>query len=394
MTPILRTLPAVAVLALAACNGDSTRPGDEFVANRVVARVQKAESGEELKLDAELMGMHVASALDPARAFTLLLGGDMRDEEMPGGPMMELFIPGPLAARSYPVGTLDITDDEPPTLDGLTTALATVMAPEEDGDDLDFFTTTGGKVDVVSATAGSGRTPGHVRARVALELREFYFDREPASYGKRATGKGSLDGPVMHTLASDAELAFTGAFTGNTQRDLFDGLFGGGDYGEREWTFFVGSAGRDPYLNPYGQLSIRLSRAPSAGQTVRFGPVAPDSLFGRGGGSPADTSAAFLYVSGGASERPDTLSMRGAMYLATSGELRVEAASSDVIRGTLTLTFAEYDLRTRAFGPRRVTASGRVGLSTMREPLMFSRAPSLKTRRAAHLRTSRALAPR
>ena len=76
MTSLLRSVPALAtVLALAACNGDSTRPGDEFVRNRVVARVQKAESNEELKLDAPLMGLHVASVLDPARAFTLLLGG-------------------------------------------------------------------------------------------------------------------------------------------------------------------------------------------------------------------------------------------------------------------------------------------------------------------------------
>ena len=392
MNPILRILPAAAVLALAACNGDSTRPGDEFVANRVVARVQKAESGEELKLDAELMGLHVASALDASRAFTLLLGGDMLGGEMEMGPMMELFIPGPLAARSYPVGVLDINADEPPAVDGLTTALAMVVAPEDDGDDMDFFSTTGGSVDVVSAAAASGRTPGHVRARVALDLREFYFDREPITYGKRATGKGSLDGPVMHTLASDAEVAFTGAFTGSTRRDLFDGMFGGSPDG-REWSFFVGTGGRDPYFDPYGQLSLALSRTPRAGETLRFAAVAPDSLFGPGAGSAPDTSAAFLYVSGGATERPDTLSRGGTLYLSTAGEFRVEAATADALRGTLTLTLAEYDLRTRTFGARRVTAAGRVGLSMSREPVMFGRAPSLQTRRAAHARVSRALAP-
>lgn len=393
MNPILRILPTAAVMALAACNGDSTRPGDEFVANRVVARVQKAESGEELKLDAELMGVHVASALDAGRAFTLLMGGDMFREEMAMGPMMELFIPGPLAARSYPVGVLDITAEEPPALDGLTTALATVVAPEKDGDDMDFFSTTGGKVDVVSAEAASGKAPGHVRARVALELREFYFDREPITYGKRATGKGSLDGPVLHTLASDAEIAFTGAFTGSTRRDLFDGIFGGSPDG-REWTFFVSSGGRDPYFDPHGQLSLNLSRTPRAGETLRFAAVSPDSLYRRGGGSAADTSAAFLYVSGGATERPDTLSQRGTLYLSDAGELRVEAATADALRGTLTLTLVEYDIRTRTFGTRRVTATGRVGLSMSKEPVMFGRAPSLQARRAAHARTSRALAPR
>lgn len=376
-----RSLPTLAaLLALAACNGDSTRSGDEFVANRVVARVQKADSRQELKVDAPLMGLHVASALDPSRAFTMLLGGDPFGEaEM--GPMLQMIVPGPLAARSYPVGKLDITEEEETSPDQLTTVLAMVVAPEPDGDDVDFFTTTGGTVDVVTAEAGSSNRPGRVQARVALDLREFYFDREPAGYGKAATGKGSLDGPLMHSVASDAELSFAGAFTGSTSRDLFGGMFGEEPGMERHWSFTVGTPARAPREGGFGHLSIRLGRIPGPGQWLRFTMVEPDTMYGRTG--PADTTSSAVLQVFSMRETPDTLAWGPPTYLSTAGELRVESATAEAIRGTLTLTLTEYDFRTRKLGTRTVTASGRVGLALLAPPPFFSRAPAVQASRAA-----------
>jgi len=379
--PRFRPLSTLAaLLALAACDNDSTRSGDEFVANRVVARVQKSDSRQELKLDAPLMGLHVISALDPARAFTMLLGGDPFGEaEM--GPMLQMIVPGPLAARRYPVGTLDITAEEEISPDQLTTALAVVAAPEPDGDDMDFFTTTGGTVDVVTAEAGSSSRPGRVQARVALDLREFYFDREPAGYGKAATGKGSLDGPLMHSLASDAEIAFTGAFTGSTSRSLLGAMFGEEPGMERQWGFEVGTPGRSRGEGSFGRLAIRLGRIPGAGQTVRFTMVAPDTMFTRTG--PADTASSAELMVFSMNETRDTLSWGAPVFLSTSGELRVESATAEAIRGTLTLTLTEYDYRTRGLGTRTVTASGRVGLALLAPPPFFSRAPAVQASRAA-----------
>jgi hypothetical protein len=384
-----RPFPALAALvALAACNSDSTRSGDEFVPNRVVARVQKADSRQELKLDAPLMGIHVYSALDPERAFTMLLGGDpFGESEM--GPMLQMIVPGALTARGYPVGSLDITRDEGMSPAEITTTLGFVVAPEPDGDDMDFFTTTGGTVDVVTAELGSATRPGRVRARVALDLREFYFDREPAGYGKQATGKGSLDGPLMQTVASDAEVAFTGAFTGSTLRDLMGGMYGeepGLQPGvRRHWSFNVGTPGSAPREGSFGHLSLRLGRIPAAGQTVRFTMVEPDTNWVRTG--PADTvSSAELQVFT-ISDTPDTLSWGPPTYLSTAGELRVESATAQAIRGTLTLTLTEFDFRTRKLGTRRVTATGRLGLSLTEAPPFFSRAPAVRAHRAAAKRT-------
>lgn len=383
--PRFRSLPTLATLvALAACNNDSTRSGDEFVANRVVARVQKADSRQELKLDAPLMGLHVYSALDAARAFTVLLGGDpFQESEM--GPMLQMIVPGPLTARSYPVGSLDITAHDEMSPAEITTTLGIVVAPEPDGDDMDFFTTTGGTVNVVTAELGSTKRPGRVQARMALDLREFYFDREPASYGKQATGKGALDGPLMQSVASDAEIAFTGAFTGSTVRDLLGGMFGeepGREPGvRRRWSFMVGTPGRAPREGSFGHLSLRLGRIPATGQTVRFRLVEPDTMFGRTG--PADTASSAALQVFTMSHTRETPSAGAPLYLSTSGELRVESATAEAIRGTLTLTFTEYDFRTRKLGTGTVTASGRVGLGLMEAPPLFSRAPAVQARRAA-----------
>lgn len=375
-----RSFSLAALVALAACDNDSTRSGDEFVANRVVARVQKADSRQELKLDAPLMGIHVYSALDPARAFTMLLGGDpFGESEM--GPMLQMIVPGVLTARSYQVGSLDITADEEMSPAEITTTLGIVVAPEPDGDDVDFFTTTGGSLDVVTAELGSTARPGRVQARVALDLREFYFDREPAGYGKQATGKGSLDGPLMQSVASDAELAFTGAFTGSTLRDLFGGMFGEEPGMARHWSFNVGTPGRGQREGSFGQLSLRLGRIPATGQTVRFTMVVPDTMWGRTG--PADTASSAELQVYTMSETPDTLSWGAPTYLSTSGELRVQSATAEAIRGTLTLTLTEYDFRTRRLGTRTVTASGRVGLALMDAPPFFNRAPAVRASRAA-----------
>ena len=387
--PKLRSFTTLAALAaLAACNSDSTRSGDEFVANRVVARVQKADSRQELKLDAPLMGIHVYSALDPARAFTMLLGGDpFGESEM--GPMLQMIVPGALTARGYPVGSLDITAEEEMSPAEITTTLGMVVAPEPDGDDMDFFTTTGGTVDVVTADLGSATRPGRVQARVALDLREFYFDREPAGYGKQATGKGSLDGPLVQSVASDAEVAFTGAFTGSTLRDLMGGMFGeepGLEPGvRRQWSFTVGTPGRAPREGSFGHLSLRLGRIPAAGQTVRFTTVQPDTTWRRTG--PADTASSAELQVFTMRETPDTLSWGSPVYLSTSGELRVESATAQAIRGTLTLTLTEYDFRTGKLGTRTVTASGRVGLSLTEAPPFFNRAPAVRAHRAASKRT-------
>jgi hypothetical protein len=384
-----RSTPTLAALVvLAACNSDSTRSGDEFVANRVVARVQKADSRQELKLDAPLMGIHVYSALDPSRAFTMLLGADpFGESEM--GPMLQLIVPGVLTARGYPVGSLDITAEEEMSPAEITTTLGIVVAPEPDGDDMDFFTTTGGTVDVVTADLGSVTRPGRVQARVALDLREFYFDREPAGYGKQATGKGSLDGPLMQSVASDAEVAFTGAFTGSTRRDLMGGMFGeepGLEPGvRRHWSFTVSTPGSAPRGGSFGYLSLRLGRIPATGQTVRFTMVQPDTTWGRPG--PADTASSAELQVIGPGDTPDTLSWDPPTYLSTSGELRVESATAQAIRGTLTLTLTEYDFRTGRLGTRTVTASGRVGLSLTDAPPFFSRAPAVRAHRAASRRT-------
>ena len=375
-----RSLPTLAaLLALAACNNDSTRSGDEFVANRVVARVQKADSRQELKLDAPLMGLHVYSALDPARAFTMLLGGDpFEGTEM--GPMLQMIVPGRLTARSYPVGSLDITAEEEMSPTEITTTLGFVVAPEPDGDDVDFFTTRGGTLDVVTAELGSATRPGRVQARVALDLREFYFDREPAGYGKEATGKGALDGPLMQSVASDAEVAFTGAFTGSTLRDLFGGMFREEPGSGRQWSFAVGTPGRAPREGSFGHLSLRLGRIPAAGQTIRFTMVEPDTTFRRTG--PADTASSAELQVFTISETRDTLAWGPPVYLSTSGELRAESATAEAIRGTLTLTLTEYDFRTRKLGTRTVTASGRVGLALLEAPPFFNRAPAVRARRA------------
>ena len=379
-----RSLPVIAaVLALSACEGSSPRAGDEFVANRVVARVQKAESGEELKLDAPLMALQVTSALDADRALTLVIGGDLFGmdtlQSMP--PMLQLLIPGPPAARTYPVGSLDLTTDEIPVLDGTTSVLASVVAPEPDGDDVDYFTSTGGSVQVVRADAATGRMPGHLRARVDLQLRELYFDRLPAVYGKQATGKGALDGMMMATLASDADITFTGAFNGRTPRELLGNVFGGMLGGGREWGFVVAESGL-----PAGHLSLRLARIPAAGETLRFSEVAPDRLYGPG----TDTmSVAMLQLFTGLDLDSDTMPHRSSAYVSRSGELRVDAATPEAIRGTLTLTLAEYDHAGKPTG-RAVSASGRVGLSLREAPGLFNRVPAVRSLRATRARLHRA----
>ncbi len=373
-----RSLTALAaLLALAACEGSSPRTGDEFVANRVVARVQKSESGEELKLDAPLVALQVTSALDPARALTMVIGGDLFgvDTLRSLPPMLQLLIPGPLAARGYPVGSLDLTKDELPALDGTSHVLASVVAPEPDGDDVDYFTSTGGSVEVVRADAATGRLPGHLRARVDLQLRELYFDRFPAVYGKSATGKGTLDGMMMATLASDADLAFTGAFNGRTPRELLGNVFGGMLGGEREWSFLVAESGL-----PAGDLSLRLARIPATGETLRFSPVTPDRLLG-----PDTASVAMLQLFTELDLGADTVPFRSSLYVSRAGELRVDAATPEAIRGTLTLTLAEYNEAGTPTG-RTVSASGRVGLSLQGAPGLFNRAPAARSLRATRAR--------
>lgn len=388
-----RSLPAIAaLLALAACDGnDSPRPGDEFVANRVVARVQKSESGQELKLDAPLMALHVTSALDASRAFSLVIGGDLMAADTFSGsmpPMLQMLIPGALTARTYPVGSLDLTTDDVPSLEGSSTALASVVAPEPDGDDVDFFTSTGGRVDVVKAELTDGPIPGRLRARVNLDLREFYFDRFPAGYGKQATGKGALDGPVMSTLASDADITFTGAFSGRTPRELLANLFGGMMGGEREWGFLVAGPGSTP-MDAMGEFSIRLARIPAAGETLRFPAIAPEAIYG----PRADTaSVAVLRVFTAVPTEPDTLAPRRSLFFVSSaGQLRVDAATPQAIRGTLTLTLAEYDMATRKATGRTVTAAGPVGLGLVDAPMLFNRAPAARSLRATRARLHAAL---
>jgi hypothetical protein len=374
-----RSLTALAaVLALAACEGNSPRTGDEFVANRVVARVQKAETGEELKLDAPLMALQVTSALDASRALTLVVGSDLLGidtltAELP--PMMQMLIPGPLAARTYPVGSLDLTSEMLPLLDGTSHALASVVAPEPDGDDVDFFSSTGGSVEVVRADAGTGRLPGHMRARVRLDLREFHFDRFPAVYGKQATATGALDGLLFASLASDADVTFSGAFTGRTPRELLGSVFGGLMGGEREWGFLVTSSVSHELA--VGELSIRLARVPGVGETLRFSSVAPGALYGPA----ADTvSVAVLQVFSGTLDGDDPSTQ--SMYISSTGQLRVDAATPDAIRGTLTLTLAEYDFATGKTTGRTVSATGPVGLSLQEAPGMFNRTPAARAARA------------
>jgi hypothetical protein len=379
-----RTLPAIAaLLALAACDGnDSPRPGDEFVANRVVARVQKSESAKELKLDAPLMALHVTSVLDARRALTLVIGGDMMAADtfsasMPQ--MLEMLIPGPLTARTYPVGTLDLANDAPPVLEGSNTALASVAAPEPDGDDVDYFTSTGGSVEVVKAELTDGPIPGRLRARVSLDLREFYFDRFPTSYGKQATGKGALDGPIMSTLASDGDITFTGAFSGRTSRELLPSIFGM-TRGEREWGFLLAGPGSTP-LDPMGELTIRLARIPAAGETLRFAAIDPDAIY-RG---PDTASVAMLHVFSEMG-RDSLAPGRSMFFISSAGQLRVEAATREAIRGTLTLTLAEYDYETRRATGRTVTATGPVGLALGDAPMLFNRAPAARSLRASRAR--------
>jgi hypothetical protein len=373
-----RSLTALAaVLALAACEGDSPRPGDEFVANRVVARVQKAE-GEELKLDAPLMALQVTSALDASRALTLVVGGDLLGIDtlttaLP--PMMQVLVPGPLAARTYPVGSLDLSSETLPLLDGTGDALASVAAPEPDGDDVDYFSSTGGSVEVVRVDAGMGRLPGHMRARVRLDLREFHFDRFPAVYGKQATATGALDGLLFESLASDADLTFSGAFTGRTPRELLGSMFGGLLGREREWGFLVTSSANQALAA--GELSLRLARVPGVGETLRFSSVAPDALYGPG----ADTaSVAVLHVFSGTLDGDDPSTQ--SMYISSAGQLRVDAATPDAIRGTLTLTLAEHDFATGKSTGRTVSATGPVGLSLQEAPGVFNRTPAARAARA------------
>lgn len=371
-----RSLTALAaVLALAACDGNSPRAGDEFVANRVVARVQKSETGEELKLDAPLMALQVTSALDADRALTLVIGGDLLGIDTLSAsipPMMQMLIPGTLAARTYPVGSLDLASETLPVLDGTSHALASVVAPEPDGDNVDFFSSTGGSVEVLRADAATGRMPGHMRARVRLDLREFHFDRFPAVYGKQATATGALDGMLLASLASDADVTFTGAFTGRTPRELLGNVFGGLMGGPREWGFLVTASGSNPLAA--GDLSIRLARIPGAGETLRFSAVAPDALYGPA----ADTvNVAVLQVFTG-----DAFSPTQSMYVSSAGQLRVDAATSEAIRGTLTLTLAEYDFATGKTTGRTVSATGPVGLSLQEAPGLFNRSPAARAARA------------
>lgn len=352
-------LPALAVVALAACDGNSTHSEDRFVANRAIVRVQKDESGEVLKLDAPVTALQVVSALDASRGFTAVVGGDLDDdpgEEM--SPMLALYLPGALAPRAYPVGLLDETSAmAPPPEDG--TSTYGVVAAAGNGGKTGYFATTGGSVEVVSVDPASGQRPGHLRARLGLELREVRME-PPFGFGSNASGDGTVDGLLVQVLASDADLSFSGAFTGVAQRELLGGVFGGMG-GSYDWTLLVGP--RDGTASGLGSLDLHLARIPAAGETIRFSPVAPRELRARAG-TPADT------VSGAILEVFDTSSRR---YLSTAGQLHVESATPDAARGTLTLTLTELDASGR-LGTRTVTATGRVGLSRTSLGARFTRA--------------------
>lgn len=357
----VRALPVLALTALAACNGESTSSDDRFVPNRVVFRVEQDGSREELKVDAPLFALHAVSALDPARATTLALGGDPMEFDG-ASPMLQLVLPGTLAARSYAVGAPDAATA------GRETASGVVVVPGRDTDAVNLFSSTGGTVEVVSADLGSGSVPGHLRARVAMDLTGFELRDEKPGGTIRATGRGMLDGPVLRALASDAEISFTGAFTGAVRRDLLSGvadrLFGA----TNDWFFLVGSQGEE-----MGALDIHLARIPAAGETIRFAAIPPDVLRGSAGTAADSVNSALLAVFTAADVvRPS--------YLSTAGQLRVESASSEVVRGTLALTLTEFDPRTGQLGSRTVAASGRVAFALGDLPLSLSRSPALRAR--------------
>jgi hypothetical protein len=361
---LLSVPPLLMLATLAACDRDPNGSGGEFKANRVVARVQKEGEAQQLKLDVPLQGMQVTSVLSASRAFTLLIGGDPEAMEPDQAePMMQLLVNGPLAVRGYPVLSVDFEAENPLPPGGEPAALGLVAAREPDGDDTDLFVTTGGALDVVEVRAPEASPLGRVRARVDLKLRELSMTT--GTLGKPATGKGTLDGPVLQLPGSDAELSFTGAFAGSTVPDLLRSAF---DFEPGAWSFSAqgGTTMADFYL--------RLARIPRAGETVALRFVAPDTLRGTLGSDTA--SSALLGVYG------RELQTSGGVFLSTSGELRVESADASSVRGTLTVTLTEYDFATEKLGTRTVTATGRVGLVTQAASPFFSRAPAVRARLA------------
>lgn len=369
---LLRSLPALAVLALAACDGDSTHSEDTFVANRALARIQRDETREELKLDVPVLAMQVVSVLDPARATTVVVGGTFDDlDDTRASPMLELYIPGALKPGSYPIGVLDPASYELPSADE-TSVFGLLAASRSSGATPSLFATTGGSVEVVSVEPATGRLPGHLRARMNLELREFSLDEDVFGFGGGATGRGTVDGLMLQSPASDAEVAFTGAYTGATERDLLSSSFSQYAGSPRDWLFLTRAGSLEGGI---GTLDLHLARVPVAGETLRFSPVFPDVLRSS---PPADSvSAAVLEVFGATGMQA---------YLSTSGQLRVESATAEAVRGTLTLTLTETDRATGRRGTRTVTASGRVGFALTSASPFLNRSSA---HRAALLRSRR-----
>lgn len=363
---LARLVPFLAVAAFAACGngGGTTDPGEEaFVAGRVVARVDKG--GGDLRLDEPVQALHMASAIDPTRAVTWIVGGQ------PAGlsaPMLQLLIPGALTPRAYPAGFFDFLDDgsvDDPS--ALPSAMGLLLAAAPGGANPAFFTSDGGSVQVVSADGGPG-APGRLQARLDLRMREVRLDRE--AYGGQATARGTVDGPLVHALASDARLSLAGAVSGTTRGEFpLDALNGTTGHG-RTWTFWMDGA---------GWVELHLGRIPAAGETLALQPLRRSGL----DYAPADSSGLVLIIPDD-SAPADSLGFRAFRYVSTAGELRVQSADAWAVRGTLTATLREHNPVTGAIGGRTVTATGPVGV-VLQEPVFpagasFSRANLLPGR--------------
>lgn len=355
----VRLLPYAGLLFLGACD-KSTKPTEEFIPGKVVATVQKFEPEITLKLEADAFALQLTSALDPSRAYSFLFGGtagfggDTLDYGYePEEPIMELFLPGRLAPRGYTMGSFDPFADEPAELFASDKGLGVVSAVEPDGDDIDFFSTSGGTVEVVQADPMSAGQPGRVRARLNLALVEM-TQRGP---GKRAKGTGTVDGPVWEEILTDADLTLAGAITGRTDRELLEP---GGSPSRPTWNFPVSRAGGTD-LRSRSWLTLQLARIPATGETVTLQP-----LPFRGNTTHTDVSGVML-VDYGVRSPGDTLPPEGVIYQSTGGALRVESvapASSGqrVLRGTLAATLAGRSLRTGQPTGTSIQLSGRVGL--------------------------------
>jgi hypothetical protein len=342
----------LAVLA-GACSegGGPSEPAVEeaFATGRVVARVQR-DAGGELRLDEPVQALHMASVLDPARAVTWVLGSG-RSGGAFDAPMLQLIIPGALSPRAYPAGFFDLVNgdgvDDP---SALPQTLGLVQAGGAGGGAAGFFTTAGGTVQVVGADGTPG-APGRLRARLDLRVREVRPDR--SGYGGQGTARGTLDGPLVFALASDARLSLAGAVSGSTRGEFpLDALDGVTAHG-RTWTFWVGDQ---------GWVELHLGRIPAAGETLPLQLLRRQQVRF----DPDDASGAVLIIPDPAA--PADQGFRAFQYVSTAGELRVESADAWAVRGTLTATLQEYDPSTGRLGARTVTATGPVGL-VLQEPV-------------------------